>query len=138
MTPPIFNPVKELIIAGETLLVKELSWPDALAFFNKLRDQAKGLVNEKGELALDAAKIMDAIADNVQLASWLVSKTSGKDAAWIEQRSLSEMLDVVSAALEVNLGVIAGRLKNVRGRLAALAAGEATGKSSPTSPPSAT
>ncbi len=136
---PVFNPFREIEIAGEKILVRELSWPNALAFFNKLREQTKNLLDAKGNLALDATKIMDAIGDNVDLVNWIVQKTTGKDAAWIEQRSLSEMLELLTHALEVNLGVIASKIKNVRSRLTGLVQPAApTPTLNPTSPASAT
>jgi hypothetical protein len=135
---PVFNPTSRVQLAGGCIEVHELKWPDALSFFNKLRDQAKGLVNDKGEICMDANKLMEAIGDNVELAAWLVEKSTGMDAQWIEQRSLSEMLDIITAALEVNIGIIASKIKNVKSRLVSATAGELPPKSSPTSQPSAT
>lgn len=137
-TLPLFNPVREIRIGSETVIVKELSWPNALSFFNKLREQTRLLLDDKGNLVLDTQKVLAAIGDNLELATWLVENSTGKDKAWIESLMLSEMLDVLTACLEVNLGVIADKIKNVRSRLASMAAGEATQKSSPTSAPSAT
>lgn len=122
MKTSILNPVVTVPLAGDqTVEVRELSWVNALAFYNKLRNQAKALLNEKGDLVLDSAKMLDVVGENVELAAWLVEKSTGKDAAWIEQRSLSEMLDIISAALELNLTVITEKIKNVKGRLAELA-----------------
>ena len=128
-TPFIFNPVTEVKLRdGKTVEVRELSWPDALAFYNKLRAQSKALLNEKGDLVLDANKLLDVIGENVELAAWLVEKTTGQDADWIAQRSLSEMLEIITVALEVNLEVITEKIKNGKCRLQALAGGEATNK----------
>ena len=135
---PLFNPVREIRIGSETVIVKELSWPNALSFFNKLREQTRLLLDDKGNLVLDTQKVLAAIGDNLELATWLVEKSTGREKAWIESLMLSEMLDVLTACLEVNLGVIADKIKNVRSRLASMAAGEATQKSNPTSAPSAT
>ncbi|MBU6411585.1 MAG: hypothetical protein KGR98_14470 [Verrucomicrobia bacterium] len=135
--PSILNPVREVRAAGKLVPVRELSWRDALLFWEKLKRQ-KSLLTEGGEIKLDAAKLLDAVSANIDLAQWLVGRTSNIVVADLEKLPLSETLDLIGAALEVNIGVIASRLKNVRSRLAAMLAGEATNKSNPTSPPSAT
>jgi hypothetical protein len=137
--PPLFTPQQTYHLADSGQVeVHELAWPDALAFFNKLREQAGQLADGEGNIKLDAAKLLTAVADNAELAGWLVQKTCRREADWLNERSLGEVLDLVTLALEINLGVIRDRIKNVKGRLAELAAGAIPTKSSPTSPASAT
>jgi len=138
-TPSIFNPDKTVELSnGDKITVKLLKWKMALAFFAKLRERFKDLLDEKGNLALDASKILDAISTNIELLEWLVLESTGKDAAWLEQIDLGDMTKVAFKAVEINLGVVASEIKNVRSRLTTLAAGEVTPKLNPTSPASAT
>lgn len=107
--------------------VRELSWPDALCFYGKLKEQMQRLIGDKGEIKLDAQSIAAAIEENIGLGTWLVLTTTGKDEQWLVQRSLSEVLDVATEAAVLNIGIIAERIKNGRSRLA-----KALGGASPT------
>lgn len=135
-TLSILNPVVTVEIGGQTVEVRELAWPDALSFINRLKEQANALTDETGNLRVAAPKLMEAIGTNAELAGWLVCKSCRNTEMWLNERSLGEVLALVEAALEVNLGVIGDRLKNVRGRLAGIAAGAAKPTSNPTSPDS--
>lgn len=134
----VFNPVIVVEIGAQKIEVRELAWPDALAFITRLKEQAQSLTDESGNMRVDAPKLMEAISSNAELAAWLVCKTCRRTDEWLAERSLGEVLALVEASLEVNLSVIGDRLKNVRGRLAGLAAGGAKPTSNPTSPASAT
>lgn len=138
-TPSIFNPDQEVVLSnGDKIKVQLLKWKAALEFFAKLEQTIKGLLDEKGNLALDSQKLMAAISSNLELLEWLVLNATRKDAAFLETLDLGDMMKLARTALEVNLGSIALEIKNVKSRLTNLAAGETSPKLSPTSPASAT
>jgi hypothetical protein len=112
LRPPAFVATSE----GE-VAVRELSWPDALHLYNRLMAQSKAFMDDHGQLVLDAAKVIAAIQENVELGAWLVQKATGKDESWLQQRSLSEVLDVATEAAVLNAGIIVERIKNARSRL---------------------
>src|SRR3974377_564253 len=94
----IHNPTISVKLQSGEIEVKELSWPDALNLYNRLMAQSKGFMDDNGQLILDAAKVIAAIQENVELGSWLVQKATGKDESWLQQRTLSEVLDVATEA----------------------------------------
>lgn len=99
------------------VVVRELSWPDALHLYNRLMSQSKAFMDDQGQLVLDAAKVISAIQENVELGAWLVQKATGKDESWLGHRSLSEVLDIATEAAVLNVGIIIERIKNARSRL---------------------
>src|SRR5579871_1198881 len=97
--------------------IRELSWPDALHLYNALMAQTKAFMDDKGQLVLDAAKFVAAIQENVELGKWLVLASTRKDEDWLQHRTLSEVLDLVTEAAVLNIGIIVERIKNGRSRL---------------------
>lgn len=126
--------------------IRELAWPDALQLYRRMMEQSKVFLDEEGRLQLSAQKLLDAISENIELGTWLVLKATGKDEAWLNERRMSEVLDLAVEAAVLNAGILMERLKNGRSRLQALGGGqagapagapaEASTKSSPTSPSS--
>lgn len=74
-------------------------------------------MDEQGQLVLNAGAVISAIQENVELGAWLVQKATGRDNSWLQQRSLSEVLDVATEAAVLNVGIIVERIKNARSRL---------------------
>ena len=109
------------LAGGDTIEVRELAWPDALELYNKLLGQAKDLLDEKGQFNLQPEKIVGALTENIGLGQWLVKKATGKDDAWLKERSLSDVLDIATEAAVLNVGIIVTRIKNAKSRLQALA-----------------
>lgn len=136
----IHNPTVLVKLAMGEIQVRELSWPDALNLYQRLVGQSKSLFDEQGRLMLDPQKLVAAINENIELGQWLVLKSTGKDEAWLNQRTLSEVLDVTSEAAVLNIGIILSRIKNVRSRLREVVAGAnempntKPGESTPNSP----
>lgn len=97
--------------------IRELSWPDALELYNRLMSQTRAFMDDKGQLVLTAGAIINAIQENIELGQWLVQKATGKDESWLQQRHLSEVLDVATEAAVLNVGIIVERIKNARSRL---------------------
>jgi hypothetical protein len=123
MTQNIHNPFVTVKLNNGTVDVRELPWPDARNLYDKLVSQSKTLFGQDGSIRLNAQSVIDAITENINLGTWLVLKATGKDEAWLNERSLSEVLDVAIEAAVLNIGVITQRLKNARSRLQTLTAG---------------
>jgi hypothetical protein len=118
----ILNPDADVkLSSGETVTVKELAWKKALVFFEKLEGQVKGMLDAEGKFKFDTATIFTAIRGNAPLVEWIAIECTGKDNAWLETISLGDMAKIVTKALEINLRSVAEEIKNVKGRLDALA-----------------
>lgn len=115
-----------LLADDSEVIVHELAWNDACQFLTSFRQHSQCLVNGQGEIALDAGNLLDALENNMDLANQFVLKTTGCDQDWLAKRSLSDVLGVVSAGIEVNLAVITSNLNKARNRLAALATAKPT------------
>jgi hypothetical protein len=105
---------------GASVVVRELSWPQALELYQRLVGQANKFLTEKGDMVLTPAGVVEAISENIELVPWLAKAATGKDDEWIAQRPVGDVLEVATAAAELNVGIIASRLKNARGRLRGL------------------
>lgn len=112
---------------GTVVTIRELSWPDAMSLYTKLLGQWREVVDPAGNLVVSAEKLVEILAVNAELASWLAIKGSGRDDTWLQERSLGDVLDVAVETAVLNVGIIVNRIKNVSGRLKGLfaPAGEA-------------
>jgi hypothetical protein len=119
----VHNPAHSVPLREGSVIITELSWPDAMNVYQKLMAQSKSFMDETGALKLDAAAVITAISENVILGQWLVLKSTGKDEAWLLERSLSEVLDIATEAAVLNIGIIMSRIKNVGSRLREAVAG---------------
>ncbi len=140
MTPEtrILNPKKELMIAGETVTVRELAWMDALDFLKQLGGYLGKFISPKGEIEISASSITDIIANTDELSTALVTKTTGRDADFLRTVSLGQMLDLIDAALELNLSEeILAKGKKIAGRFQGFA-GVPSPRTAMPAPPSAT
>jgi len=106
----ILNPLKEIEAQGAKVEVREMRAIDAMAFFKKAAEKVGRFIHfapQQGggmRVELDLAdKLKDAVMDSGELAEILVLKSTGKDADWLAKLSISEFLDALDAALEVNL-----------------------------------
>lgn len=99
----ILNPITELKLGTETVAIRELSWPDAMVFLSKLAKQAGQFTTTDGRLEVTPEKLAEIVTSAQDLSEWLVLKSTGKDAEWLQQRSFSEGLDLLEAALSMNL-----------------------------------
>jgi hypothetical protein len=124
LRPPSPAPAGCVATSEGEVAVRELSWPDALHLYNRLMSQSKAFMDDNGQLVLDAARVINAIQENIELGTWLVQTATGKDESWLRQRSLSEVLNVATEAAVLNVGIIVERIKNARSRLRRIAAGE--------------
>lgn len=119
MTPEsqILFPQKELKIGDESFVVRELAWSEALDFLKKLGGYLGSLMNDKGELVVTVSGLTDLISNTQELSATLVAKATGRTAESFENLSLGQMLDLIDAALELNLSEeIIAKGKNIAGR----------------------
>jgi hypothetical protein len=120
MTPSVHNPVRSVPLRTGAVDITELSWPDAQHLYRKLTGQMKDVMDGEGNLTISTGKVVAMITENVELGTWLVLKSTGKDEAWLNERSLSEVFDVATEAAVLNIGIIVERIKNAQGRLKGL------------------
>jgi hypothetical protein len=130
----VHYPVIEVKLRADSIEIRELAWPDALHLYNRMMAQSKALIVD-GQMVMTPDKFISALTENVELGTWLVLKSTGKDEAWLKDRSLSEVLDVAAAAAELNVGIIVDRLKKAKAQFQELlgrAANQAPTSGSPT------
>lgn len=139
----ILHPAKSLKIHGETVVVRELKWKDALEFLNQLGGFLGALIDNKGTLRVNISAFADLIKSTSSLSAMLVCKSAAKDEAWLDTLSLGQMLELLDTALALNLSEeiiakgkkIAGRFQNFAGgtlRTAPPASPKPMSSSSPT------
>lgn len=108
---------KKITVAGEELDVREISWHAMLDLLRKLTEYG-GKLYKDGKLALNLEQIGEAIASTDELTSILICESTGKDPAWLNDLQFGDALDVLDAAIEINLaGDIMDKAKKVGGRL---------------------
>ncbi|MEW6306273.1 MAG: hypothetical protein AB1705_22630 [Verrucomicrobiota bacterium] len=100
---PILNPVRTVNVQGEAVEVRELRALDALQFFKLLSAHAGKLVNDQGNITLSLDRLVELVSGVEELARYLLLKSTGRDEAWLRGVSFGESLDVLDAALELNL-----------------------------------
>lgn len=132
-TLTILNPVSTVKVAGETVEVRELKWPDAVGFLQTTAKHVGKLLTPSGQLNIDPAQLPAVIAETGELAEFLILKATGKDVAWLNGLRATEALEVLDAALEQNLHpALFERGKAVAARLKGAFRGEGQGGSQPT------
>jgi hypothetical protein len=117
-------PISTVPLREGNVMIGDLAWPDAMHLYGRIKSLMETFMDDSGAVKMDTKKIVTAITDNVELLPWLVLKSTGKDEAWLNQRSLSEVMDIATEAAVINIGVIRSRIKNVGSRLREAAAGE--------------
>lgn len=140
---PIIRPEITVSLGSEKITVRDLPWQEALEFLRLLAGHAKGLMADivkpaaggKVEVNVGALlpKLTDLITNASELSDFLLTRSTGKDSAWLAQRSTLEIFALLDAALEVNLSDGLLELgKKVGGRLGRVFAAKTS-----TTPPSA-
>jgi hypothetical protein len=111
---------KKIEIDGKEITVRDLPWPVMKQFLDKLSQHVKGLVGESvGAAKAGAApaaigasfleKLPAVVINTTELAEFLVTRTihleSGEGrleiSSWLQQRSSTEFMALLDAALEV-------------------------------------
>jgi hypothetical protein len=117
----ILNPVVELTVRNEKLLVRELPWPDALQFLQLLSGHAGKMIGEDGRMKIDFGRLSALVTSSQEVSEFLMLKSTGRDQAWLAQLSFRECLDVLDAALSINLSPeMFNAGKKIEGRLRSL------------------
>lgn len=122
----VHNPTFSVKLADGSIAIRELSWPDAMHLYKCIKEQLQRYMGDGGELKFDSATIIAAITENIDLGIWLVKQCTGKDDEWLNQRSVSEVLDIAAEAAVLNVEIIAARIKNGGSRLRQAVAGANT------------
>jgi hypothetical protein len=99
----ILNPQTTIAINGETIAVRELNWRDGTAFLQSLAVAVAELLDAKGEFVPSAASFGNLITNSTELTEQLIAKATNKDATWLAERTMAEVLQLLNIALELNL-----------------------------------
>ena len=100
----ILHPVREVSISPErTITVREMRWKDAVAFAEKLSGVIGQFTSTEGRLVVTAERIASAVTSSGTLATDLVSRSCGLSPDEVGDLAPSQVLDLLAAALEVNL-----------------------------------
>jgi hypothetical protein len=117
----VLNPVVELSIGGEKIEVRELAWPEALKFLSMISEHAGQLITGEGKFVVDFTKLTRLVSSTEELSEFLMLKTTGRDEAWLATLSMRNALEVLDAALSVNLSAeMFASGKKIEGRLRSL------------------
>jgi len=118
MSAEILNPVKTVVVRGETVTVSELTWPKAMQLLNLVAKHVGGLLDARGNIDLSAERLAELAANTEGLASFLILESTGKGQDWLNELTAPEALDVLDAAVELTLSPeLIGRGKKVAGRV---------------------
>lgn len=96
----------EIKVAGATVEVRTLRWRDGMEFLKRFTAHFKNLVryqDGKPVMDLDTEQLPELIASATDLCEFLVRKSTGQDDAWIDDRTPVEILEVLNAAIPLNL-----------------------------------
>lgn len=128
MEHSILNPHIDVKLRDGTVTVHELKWPMLWQLLAKLSAQAGEFVTMEGgkaSMSLSVEKIGALVTGSGELTQQLILGTTGKDEAWLKERHVGEVLDLLDASLNVNLSEsIVGRVKKIGSRLQGLFAAQ--------------
>ncbi|GEM_PF-6099801 len=125
------------------VMVSEFTWHDTFAFMRMLYEKSGQIVDDKGKFALRMDKLAELISGTQELTEFVVIKSTGMSQEEVRKLSFGDGLELLDAALEINLSPnILDRAKKVGGRFSA-AFGVKLGESkaatpTPTQPESST
>jgi hypothetical protein len=116
--------------------VREMRWPDALAFLQALGKEVGQVMTTTGNISFTPDKLPDIIGQSGALIEHLICKATGRDAAWLNTLTTGEMLDLLDAAVELNVSPeLFARGKAVADRVKKVFAKENTDAKNPTGEP---
>ena len=99
----ILKAVTEIKLGDQTIAIKELAWPDALALLNKLASHSGKFMTTDGKFVLTTENIATIVTGSQDLSEWLILKATGKDSTWLNGLTLGQALTVLDAAISQNL-----------------------------------
>ncbi|HXG46254.1 MAG TPA: hypothetical protein VNO52_01420 [Methylomirabilota bacterium] len=103
MNNSLLNPTRTIAVNGQEVEIRELRAIDALAFAKLLAEQLSRIAGAGQQLVIDLGKLVELVAASEQLSNFLVLKSTGRPAAWLAEITLADYLDVLEAAIELNL-----------------------------------
>lgn len=122
--PDILRPDIQLKLHDGPVTVHELPWLDAKEFLKRLSTHFSTLTNAyiqgKSDVSIEQlTDISTLIGNTTELADFLILKSTGKDQAWLDSRTLTEAAALLQASLETTLNDgLLDLLKKTAGRLA--------------------
>lgn len=118
-TPPnVLIRTKSVKIGETQLTVREMTWPHTFRLLQVLSSYASALVSKTGKFEFDPAKIADLIIGTQELSELLILNSCDLKADDLKQLSFADGLEILDAAMEVNLNPeTMARSKKVVGRL---------------------
>lgn len=119
-TMEILNPARAVKLSGREVKVKELNWREAMEFLGKLSQYAGGFMTGDGKFVVETSAVVALVLNAKELADFLLMKTTGLTQEEVDALSLSEVLSLLDAAIELNLSPeLLARGKSVAGRVGA-------------------
>ena len=123
MKPSIHRPFVRIELSAGPVEVHELSWPDALHLLNEIRALITDLFDEQGNLALDLRKLSERVIQNTELVTWLFEHSARQPdgtrvtKAALEALSVTEVIDLASESVVLNVGGIFEHIKKASRRV---------------------
>ena len=99
----ILHPVREVPLRNETVTVREMRWKDAIAFTEKLSGLTGRFTQPDGRLVVTPEKLGAVIASSGDLATELLERATGRGREILDELRPVEVLELLAAAVEVNL-----------------------------------
>lgn len=99
----ILHPVREVPLRNETVTVREMRWKDAVAFTEKLSGLMGQFTEPDGRLVVTPEKLGAVIARSGDLATELLERATGRGREFLDELRPVEVLELLAAAVEVNL-----------------------------------
>jgi hypothetical protein len=121
MNIEVLNPVRSLTIAGGEWTVQELNWRDGMTFLGMVSKHAGEIIGgDLQKIEIDFAKLPALIGNVKELGDFLLTKATGRKQEEIDALRFQEALEVMEAAIELNLSEeLLQRGKSVAGRVGA-------------------
>ena len=99
----ILKAITEVKLGDQTITIKELAWPDALALLNKLASHAGKFITTDGKFVLTTENVATIVTGSQDISEWLMTKATGKDTAWLATLTFDQALTVLDAAISANI-----------------------------------
>lgn len=100
----VLHPIREVQLDSQrTITVREMRWKDAVAFAEKLSGLLGQFTSPDGRLVITPERIAAAITSSGALATDLVSRSGGMSPEEVGDLAPAQVLELLAAALEVNL-----------------------------------
>lgn len=139
-TLKVLHPVKTVQTEIGSIAVRELCWREAVSFIARIGQHAGSLVGPDGALTLSVERLASVVAETAALAEYLLTQAAGLTPEQISALRPVEALDLLDAAIDLNLSPeLFARGKTVAARVStALGLSSGGSRSTTVSPPNAT